>query len=521
MSELPEKTPLFILDSNESTSLFITHYTKWFVNFPSFPSCEWHLFIIDSPKGEDLILGYDFLYYFNPIIDWKNGLITYDPSHKDSSGNKSSASNSLATSVCSVALEEHVKCVAFVLQRLRDNNLFSKASKCVFHASSVEYLGYVVSSDGLKMDYSKVQGILNWPQPKNLKALQSFCGFANFYHHFIINYSKKITSLNSLLKKDCPFIFNEEDLSQFQILKEAFTTAPMHSHVNPSLPSIVETDASDYALGAVLSWVNDSGKHPIAFDSHKLLPAELNYAIHDKELLGIVWVLIRWRVFLLSLSNSFEVLADHSSLQYLMSSKVLTHCQALWAEFPSEFHLTITYHPGRLATLPDAFSRWDNLYPEMGVDFIRNNPQNFHQLIKQDGIQESRFFSIKVEIFSDLVDKIKKEVWKGKDSKEILQKLERGESVTGYSLEPQAKLLSLGDRVVIPRNEEIPLNNIQKRHASPVAGQPGQEKTLKLIKRDIYWDCMNQFIKNYVSSCQKCSRNKKIHHKNSGLLKPL
>ncbi|MBW0568488.1 hypothetical protein O181_108203 [Austropuccinia psidii MF-1] len=237
--------------------------------------------------------------------------------------------------VFSSSEEEQVKHVASVLQRLRDNNLFSKASNCVFHASSVEYLGYFVSSNGLKMDSSKMQQILNWPQPKNIKALQSFLGFANFYCCFIKNYSKKITALTYLLKQDSPFIFNEEALSQFQILKEAFTTAPILSHFKPSLPAIVETDSSNYFLGAVLSQVNDSGKHLIAFDSCKLLPAELSYEIHDKERLGIVWDLKRWRVFLLSLSNPFEVLTDHSSLQYFMSSKVLTHCQARWIEFLS------------------------------------------------------------------------------------------------------------------------------------------------------------------------------------------
>ncbi|MBW0515357.1 hypothetical protein O181_055072, partial [Austropuccinia psidii MF-1] len=397
--------------------------------------------------------------------------------------------------------EEHVKHVASVLQRLRDNNLFSKASKCVFHASSVEYLSYVFSSDGLKMDSSKVQQILNWPQPKNIKALQSFLGFANFYYS--------------------PFILNGEALSQFQLLKEAFTTAPILSHFNPSLPTIIETDASDYALGAVLSQVNDSGKHPIAFDSFKLLPAELNYEIHDKELLGIVWALKRWRAFLLSLSNSFEILKDHSSLQYFMSSKVLTCCQARWAEFLSEFHFTITYRPGRLATLPDALSCWDDVYPERGVDFLSKNPQNFHQVIKQDGIQESRLFSIKVEIFSDLVEKIQKEVWQDKYYKEILNQLARGESVPDYSLEPRAKLLLFKDRVVIPRNEELQLHILQRHHDSPLAGHPGQEKTLKLIKRDFYWAGMNQFIKDYVSSFQQCSKNKNIHHKKFGLLKPL
>ncbi|MBW0483390.1 hypothetical protein O181_023105 [Austropuccinia psidii MF-1] len=268
--------------------------------------------------------------------------------------------------VFSSSEKEHVRHVASVLQRLRDNDLFSKASKCVFHASSVEYFCYVPSSDGLKMYSQNVQQILNWSQPKNIKALHSFLGFANFYCCFRKNCFKKVTSLTSLLKKDSPFIFNEEALRQFQIFKEAFTTAPILSHVNPSLPTIVETDASDYALGAVLSRVNDSGKHPIAFDSCKLLPAELNYEIHDKELLGIVLALKCWRAFLLYLFNSFEVLKDHSSLQYFISSKVLTCFQARLAKFLSEFHFTITYCAGRLATLPDTLSRWNNVHPERG-----------------------------------------------------------------------------------------------------------------------------------------------------------
>ncbi|MBW0487112.1 hypothetical protein O181_026827 [Austropuccinia psidii MF-1] len=200
------------------------------------------------------------------------------------------------------------------------------------------------------------------------------------------NYSKEITALTSLLKRDSPFIFNEKGLIQLQILKEEFTTAPILSHFNPSLPTIVETSASDYSLGAVLSQVNDSGKHPISFDSCKLLSAELNYEVHDNKLLGIVWALKNWRAFLLSLYNPFEVLTDHSSLQYFMSSKVLTHSQTHWAEFRLEIHFTITYHPGRLATLPDALSHWDDMYPERGVDFIRKNHQNFHQVNKQDGI---------------------------------------------------------------------------------------------------------------------------------------
>ncbi|MBW0577108.1 hypothetical protein O181_116823, partial [Austropuccinia psidii MF-1] len=213
------------------------------------------------------------------------------------------------------------------------------------------------------------------------------------------------------------------------------TQRGFHHCSNPSLPTIVETDASNYALGAVLSQVSDSGKHPIAFDTRKLIPAELNYEINDKELLGIVWALKRWRAFLLSLSSPFEVVTDHSSFQYLMSSKFLTCRQACWAGFLSEFHFSITYHPGRLATLPDSLSRQDNVYPERGEDFISKNPMNFQQLIKQDEVQPSRYFAVKVESFSNLIDSIQKQLWKDSQYRSILEKWGKGKSIQDYSLD--------------------------------------------------------------------------------------
>ncbi|MBW0479991.1 hypothetical protein O181_019706 [Austropuccinia psidii MF-1] len=131
------------------------------------------------------------------------------------------------------------------------------------------------------MDQEKVQQIFNWKPLANLKALPSFLGIAKSYCHFIKNSSKKISSLNRSLKKYSCFLFNEEALQMLNQLKEAFTKSPIFSHFDPSLPSIVEPNASDYALGVVLSQVSDSGNHPIAFDSPKHTPAELNYKIHE------------------------------------------------------------------------------------------------------------------------------------------------------------------------------------------------------------------------------------------------
>ncbi|MBW0470857.1 hypothetical protein O181_010572 [Austropuccinia psidii MF-1] len=268
---------------------------------------------------------------------------------------------------------------------------------CLFHASSVEYLGYIVSSEGPKMEKTKFHQILNWPPPRKLKSLHSFLGFANFYFPFIKNHSKKISSLTSFLKKYSCFTLYEEGLRKFHQLKEAFTIAPILSHFNPSLPMIVDTDDSDYALDAVLSQVYDSGKHSIAFDSCNPLPAELNYEIHYKKLLGIVSPLKNWRAFLLSLFSPFEVLTNHSLLQYFTSSKILTFPQACWDEFLSELYFSIAYCPGCLATLPDALSCWNNVYPERGEDLISKSSMNYQPIIKQDRIQTSKFFAFKLD----------------------------------------------------------------------------------------------------------------------------
>ncbi|MBW0492337.1 hypothetical protein O181_032052 [Austropuccinia psidii MF-1] len=179
-------------------------------------------------------------------------------------------------------------------------------------------------------------------EPEELETMMkvvpsAYHKYLDFYRRFIKNYSKKISSLTSFLKKDSNFPLHEEALRKFHQLKEAFTTSPILSHFNPSLPTIVENDASDYALGAVLRQVSDSEKHPIAFDSCKPLPEEINCETHDKELLGIVCALKPWTAFLLSLSSSFEALTNHSSLQYLMKSKILTCHQVCWAEFHFEF----------------------------------------------------------------------------------------------------------------------------------------------------------------------------------------
>ncbi|MBW0585930.1 hypothetical protein O181_125645 [Austropuccinia psidii MF-1] len=276
------------------------------------------------------------------------------------------------------------------------------------------------------------------------------------------NYSKKISSLTSFLKKNSCFPLNEEALSQFHKLKEAFTTAPILSPFTPSLPTIVETDDSDYALGAVLSQVSDSGKHPIAFDSHNHIPAELNYEIHEEELLAIVWALKRWRYFLLSLSSPLKF------------SPITLPCNT---SYPQQFLLAMK----TTATLLDALSGWHAVYLERGEDFISNNPINFYQLIKQDEVQPSKPFAVKVECFSHLIKSIHKNLWQDSQYISILQELGKGKSVEDFSLDSSTQLLLFEYWVVVPNDPTIQLSILQKWNDSPLAGHPGQRKTVKPV----------------------------------------
>jgi hypothetical protein len=132
------------------------------------------------------------------------------------------------------------------------------------------------------MSRSKVSSVLDWPPPKNVRELQSSLGFANFYRRFIRNYSGVITLLKENLKKHATFRWTEQCGAAFQKLKEQFTSAPVLAHYRDDRERVLETDASEYAIGGVMSQKNEAGEvHPVAFMSRKLIAVERNYDTYD------------------------------------------------------------------------------------------------------------------------------------------------------------------------------------------------------------------------------------------------
>jgi predicted DNA-binding protein YlxM (UPF0122 family) len=191
--------------------------------------------------------------------------------------------------------EDHKDHVRQVLQRLRENGLYAKLSKCEFSTDRVEFLGFVITTEGVVMEPSRVDTIRDWPNPTSFREVQVFLGFANFYRRFVRDYSKIARPLTSLLKgsvkgkKHGEFVWDKAQQEAFDQLKTAFTTAPILIHFDPEKPIRLETDASGVACGGVLSqpneWPTIDGRkpeyRPVAFWSRKFTPAEMNYGTPD------------------------------------------------------------------------------------------------------------------------------------------------------------------------------------------------------------------------------------------------
>jgi hypothetical protein len=273
-------------------------------------------------------------------------------------------------------MEEQHKHVKLVLQKMEEAGLILKASKCEFHTDRTDHLGYVISPNGIQMDHEKVKTVAEWKEPSNIKGVQSFLGFANFYRRFIKDYSKITLPLWRLTRKDTPLEWNDNAQKAFDTLKAAMITEPILKHFDQEQPITLEMDASDYAIGAVCSQPDKTGVlHPIGYYSRKLKGPELNYDIHDKELLALVDGLRKFDTYCKSTPHKMKVLTDHKNLEYWQSKRDLNLRQARWGERLADYDFVITYRPGKLAGKPDILSRESGDSPWEGEMKHRQNKE--------------------------------------------------------------------------------------------------------------------------------------------------
>jgi len=204
--------------------------------------------------------------------------------------------------------ERHDELVEEVLKRLEENDLFMKPEKCKWKVREVEFLGVVIGPKGVEIQKEKIEEVLNWPVPRNIKEVQKFLDLANYYRKFIKDFTRIATPLYVLVRKEQKWKWEKEQEEVFERLKAVFTTEPVLAILDINKEMRVEADASDYATGGVLSTKYEDGKwRQVAFISKSLNTIEWNYEIHNKEMLAVIRCLEAWRYYLEGVKLEFEI----------------------------------------------------------------------------------------------------------------------------------------------------------------------------------------------------------------------
>lgn len=259
--------------------------------------------------------------------------------------------------IYSDTFDKHLKLLKQVLQRLLDNKMFPKFSKCRFGVQSIEYLGYLIAADGIRPSPDKVKAISIWPTTlENDTQVRQFLGTVNYCRNFMgPEFAVLARPLQQLIRHGAKFEWTDEHTTAVKALKDRLINYTLLALPDPKKPYVVRTDASGFAIGAVL----EQDDKPLGFMSKRLTEVEARYPTYDQELLAIIRALERWRYLLLTAKTT--VYTDHQALQYLtklQTDRPLRGRIARWLEKISAFSdVQIVYQPGATNVVADALSR--------------------------------------------------------------------------------------------------------------------------------------------------------------------
>ena len=251
--------------------------------------------------------------------------------------------------------EQHLERLVVLLDRLRSAGLKLKPEKCSVFQKSLSFLGHVISEDGISADPQKTKAVADWPVPRTVKEVRGFLGLASYYRKFVPNFSRIAGPLHALTAKGKKFHWNEECQKAFQELKEALISPPILAMPTDEGEMILDTDASQDSIGAVLSERQQGQERVIAYASRRLDRRESNYCVYRRELLSVVHFLRYFRQYLLA--RTFTVRTDHAALAWLRKTPDPIGQQARWLEIMEEFNFTVIHRPGVRHGNADALSR--------------------------------------------------------------------------------------------------------------------------------------------------------------------
>lgn len=404
-----------------------------------------------------------------------------------------------------------------IFLRFRKAGLKISPKKCVFFSRKIKYLGHIISKKGKETDPEKIEAVAGWPLPNTKKQLKSFLGFCSYYRKFVKGFSSIAKPLYAMTEGKGKLHWTDERMEDFDRLKKALSSPPMLALPVGKGGFILDTDASNHGIGAVLSQVQDGQERVIAYYSHTLSKEEQRYCVTRRELLAIVEAIKFFRHYLYG--RRFTVRTDHSSLRWLLSFKDLEGQLARWIERLQEYDFEIIYREGKSHVNADVLSRRPCV--ETGCKYCEKVEA------KEGSAQEKVVASISLGVNVS-------EDWRDSQSQDeelqvIMQALKEGVRPSWQSISSSGHVTkaywSQWDSLVLtegilyrkwinPRTDSVllqlvvPKNRIpevlKEAHDSPSGGHFGVNRTLDRVRRRFFWANCRASVEQWCRSCKDC-----------------
>ncbi|KAD6796106.1 hypothetical protein E3N88_07002 [Mikania micrantha] len=349
---------------------------------------------------------------------------------------------------------DHACHIREVLEMLRREKLYAKFSKCAFWLREVQFLGHVISPEGIMVDPAKVEAVMKWNPTKTPTEVRSFLGLAGYYRRFIQDFSRIATPLTKLTRKEVKYDWGPTQVQAFEELKRRLTESPILTLPDGNEDMVVYSDASYLGLGCVLM---QRGK-VIAYASRQLKTHEANYPTHDLELAAVVFALKIWRHYLYGVKCT--IYTNHKSLKYLFEQKDLNMRQRRWLELLKDYDCEILYHPVKANVMADALSRKIE-HPAIRIksyslvitpDFLNELKDAQKEGLKEENVGFERIFG----------------QVKSLEENEFGVKIRFG-------------------RMWVPRNGDIRSRILDEAHKSRYSIHPGATKMYQDLRNDYWW----------------------------------
>jgi len=401
-----------------------------------------------------------------------------------------------------------------VLRRLRSANLKLSPKKCTFFQHEVSFLGHVVGQEGVRTDPLKVTAVEGWPVPTDVAGVRSFLGLCSYYRRFVPRFATIAAPLHQLTRKGARFLWDEACQQAFEALKRALVDAPVLPYPDPSLPYLLDTDASAEGVGAVLSQVKEGQERVVAYFSTKFSKPERNYCVTRKELAAVVKSLSHFHHYLYG--AEFTIRTDHAALRWLKTLKEPEGQLARWLGKLEQYNYRIVHRAGREHNNADSLSRRPC------------EPGCAHCSRREPGVTCQRLQVLGVEEASEQWRKDQRE---DPDLAPVIQWLETGEgrpcweqvspeSPATKCLMEQWEALRLEEGVlqrrwvdtgkgedrwvvVVPRARRKEL--LQEMHEGNTSGHAGVKRTLCRLRQRVYWIGLRQDVQDWCRACRVCA----------------